>query len=312
MHKGKHGNQRIATGFTLIEMLIAMVIGLALAAGVIKIYVDNTQTERIQKARARMQENGRFALNFLTQEIRMAGYPGCLCDIESSQYENTLEDSPPTFQPVIGIQGWEAAGTAPGEMYNSVNNVAVTSTDGGGWIATAGTVLDSTMAMPGTDIIKIWSAADGSASIDFVASGELVQLQGISFYIGKRGNVATNPSALFRRESNATAVYAAQELIEGVESMQILYGLNLDNDYKKTVGAYVSANLVENWASVVSVRVSLLIQSVEDSLVASPQPYTFNGVVYDGSAGNGSLPADRRLRRVFTSTITLRNRAMGR
>jgi hypothetical protein len=53
------------------------------------------------------------------------------------------------------------------------------------------------------------------------------------------------------------------------------------------------------------------MQSIEDSIVPAPQAYQFNGVMYDGQGANGNLPADLRLRRVFTSTISLRNRALG-
>jgi len=56
----------------------------------------------------------------------------------------------------------------------------------------------------------------------------------------------------------------------------------------------------------------VLVQSIEDNLAPAPQPYRFNGVIYDGGAGNGALPQDRRYRRVFTTTVTLRNRAVGR
>jgi type IV pilus assembly protein PilW len=57
-----------------------------------------------------------------------------------------------------------------------------------------------------------------------------------------------------------------------------------------------------NWPNVVSVRISLLVQSPEDNLVDAPQTYTFNSVT--------TTPADRRLRHVFTSTIGLRNRTL--
>ncbi len=373
---------RRTAGFSLIELLIAMVVGLTLAAGVIQVYVGNNQTERVQEARARMQENGRFALNFLAQEIRMSGYLGCLSAIDQNRINNTLNSPPASFQPGTGIQGWEAkqgSGTAPGVVSNSVKDVAVVDSAGGGWASSGGNILEPTSAVPGSDIVRVWNSSGGGALISSVstgtpatvtsaaiqlsdgdivllsdcenadlvqvcdvqgagtasmtsvlsaacvpgndtsralhtdAGGELVRLQGTSFYIGKRGNVASNPPALFRRQLNATATSgAAEELIEGVESMQILYGVNLDNDDQKTVDAYLVADQVTDWQRVISVRISLLMQSIEDNLVAAPQPYTFNGVVYDGAAGNGSLPSDRKLRRVFTSTITLRNRAVGR
>jgi type IV pilus assembly protein PilW len=93
--------------------------------------------------------------------------------------------------------------------------------------------------------------------------------------------------------------------------MQILYGINVDLDIRNTVDAYVPANLVTEFSKVISIRISLLMQSVEDGSVPAPQAYTFDGVIYNGGAGNGNLPADNRVRRVFTSTIGLRNRALG-
>ncbi len=367
-------------GLSMIELLIAMVLGLTLTAGVMQVYVGNSQTDRDQEARARMQENGRFAISYLAHELRMAGYLGCLATIDENSINNTLDGPPPSFQPTSGLQGWEANGTGPGVISNSSNNVATVSTGGGGWSTSGGNILDATTAVPASDIVRIWNAAGtgatinsispggamtvvnsgivdiedgdilllsdceradwvqacnvqeigGGASINSVlsagcvpgndvskslgtqAGGELVKLQGTMFYIGKRGNVATNPPALFRRRLNQTAGSGApEELVEGIESLQILYGLNADNDNKKTVDAYVTANQVTDWGRVISVRISVLVQSLENNMLPAPQAYTFNGVTYDGGAGNGALPGDTRLRRVFTSTITLRNRAVG-
>lgn len=367
-------------GLSMIELLIAMVMGLTLTAGVMQVYVGNTQTERDQETRARMQENGRFAMTYLANELRMAGYLGCLSTIDENSINNALASPPASFQPGTGIQGWEAAGTALDVISNSANNVAPVSTAGAGWSTSGGNILDTTNAVPGSDIVRVWNTesvgatinsittvgattvvnsgltdiedgdilllsdcqrADwvqacsvqsigGGTSINSVLSaacvpgndvtstlrtqvgGELVRLEGTMFYIGKRGDVATNPPALFRRRLSQNAGSAnAEELVEGIENLQVLYGINADNDNKKTVDAYVSANQVGDWSRVISVRVSVLVQSIEDSMLPAAQVYTFNGVTYDGGAGNGALPADRRLRRVFTSTITLRNRAVG-
>ena len=60
-------------GLTLVEVMIAMVIGLMLLGGVIQIFVTNKVVARTQSAAARVQENGRMALDILTEEIRMAG-----------------------------------------------------------------------------------------------------------------------------------------------------------------------------------------------------------------------------------------------
>lgn len=64
-------------GLTLVELMIAVVLGLILVAGVIQIFVANKQTYRITDAQSRLQENARFTLDLLTRDIRSAGYSGC-------------------------------------------------------------------------------------------------------------------------------------------------------------------------------------------------------------------------------------------
>jgi type IV pilus assembly protein PilW len=341
-----------SAGFTLVELLIAMALGLSLSAGVMQIYVANSQADRIQEAKMRIQETGRFALNFLASEIRMSAYLGCLS--KSGIIHNMLYQPPASFQVERGIQGWEAKSVTAQELVSS---------SGSHWTSTEGNVLDTTTVMTGTDILRVWNTSPGAALLDSISSGaeangdivilndcyrvdvlqacsvvhsseglginteatvcvpgndvskparsqidgELLKLKSALFYIGKRANVAENPPALFRRQLNSNAVAGTpEEMLEGIENMQILYGVNLDNDLQNTVDAYVPADQVSAWSSVISVRLSLLVQSIENNLAVGPQSYAFDGVLYDGAAGNGSLPSDRR----FVATVTLRNRAL--
>jgi type IV pilus assembly protein PilW len=96
-----------------------------------------------------------------------------------------------------------------------------------------------------------------------------------------------------------------RELLTGVENMQISYGV--DDDGNGTADRFVTAGSVDDgsttdneWLKVVSVRFSLLLQTQEDNLATEPQQYTYNSTAI--TAG------DRRLRRVFTSTVGVRNR----
>lgn len=156
---------------------------------------------------------------------------------------------------------------------------------------------------PGNDLAKVVHSRVG---------GEVLRLQSSVFYVGKRGDLATNPPALFRRQLNRTAVAgAAEELVEGIARMQLQFGVDLDADSLHSVDAYITADLVPDWQRVISVRVSLLLQSVEDHLLPAPQAYQFDGISYDGKPGNGSLPPDTRLRQEFTTTVALRARLVG-
>lgn len=375
----------LSKGLSLVELLIALVLGATLATGVTQMYVGSTTSDRSQEARLRMQEGGRFAINFLSQEVRMAGYLGCLGSIQGTSVNNLLDGPPVHFQPGWGIQGWEATGTAPGAVNNSTANVALVATNSAEWTTgDANIVVPVFNAVPNSDILRVWGGTGSAGTVSTITQGspptinaetaagiavndfllisdceqadfvqacavvadagpattslitlsdacnpgnvvagritsvtsalnlaEVVRLQGTILYVGKRGGVATNPPALYRAQLDATGNLATpEELIEGVESMQILYGVNVDKDIRRTADSYLPANLVTDWQDVISVRISLLMQSVENGTVPNPQAYTFDGVTYDG-AGTGSLPGDNRVRRVFSTTVSLRNRALG-
>lgn len=70
-------NSRIK-GFGLIEVMVALVLGLIVVAGIIQIFISTKTTYQTQLAAARIQEDARFVLSKLIQEIRMTGMYGCL------------------------------------------------------------------------------------------------------------------------------------------------------------------------------------------------------------------------------------------
>lgn len=63
-------NQR---GLSLIELMVAMVIGLVISGAVLQVFISNKNTFLLQNASGHLQENGRFALQYLAAEIRPAG-----------------------------------------------------------------------------------------------------------------------------------------------------------------------------------------------------------------------------------------------
>ncbi len=69
-----------SAGFTLVELLTALVIGSVLMLGAITIMVNSKDAYETQDDLARLQENARFAMNLLLKDIRMAGYFGCNVD----------------------------------------------------------------------------------------------------------------------------------------------------------------------------------------------------------------------------------------
>jgi type IV pilus assembly protein PilW len=64
-------------GFTIVELMVAMVIGLILLGGLMQVFLSNKQSYKLQEASSNVQENGRFGMSFLTKDIRMIGFMGC-------------------------------------------------------------------------------------------------------------------------------------------------------------------------------------------------------------------------------------------
>jgi len=74
----KHLQMDAQSGFSLIEMMIAMAVGLMLIGGVITVFAGSKQSAQLNSTMALLQEHGRFALNSIVSDVRMAGFQGCV------------------------------------------------------------------------------------------------------------------------------------------------------------------------------------------------------------------------------------------
>jgi len=219
-------------GFTLVELMIAMVLGTILTTGIIQFFLANHQSARVAEALSRVQENGRFAMEFISRDIREADYNAC------------------------------AAGVV-------VNAVAGTNSAAG--------------ALNGSDTITLIKSDPNTACPAILTQTYSIQTGtgGIPYLFDTAG-----------------------ELVEGIENLQVLYGADTDAD--SSPNYYVAAGTAGlNMANVVSIRVSLVAVTLEDNVALQPLNNSF---VF------GTLLAppatDRKVRRVFTSTIALRNRIL--
>lgn len=100
------------SGFSLMELMIAITIGFIVVAGVGYLYLGSRQTFKTQDSLSAIQENGRFALDTMSHDIRMAGYMGC--GNLSSIPVNNIASNPVITVPTGGLQifpggaGWTA------------------------------------------------------------------------------------------------------------------------------------------------------------------------------------------------------------
>ena len=66
-------HRRESHGFTIVEIMVAMAISLILLLGVINIFMASKTSYTLQSGAARLQENARFALDFISRSVGMAG-----------------------------------------------------------------------------------------------------------------------------------------------------------------------------------------------------------------------------------------------
>ncbi len=92
-------------GLTLVELLVALVLGLLLSAITVQSYLSTKTTYRMTEGVSRIQENGRFAVHFLADHIRRAGNLGCVDYVRSKlNNERMINFTSP-------ITGWDYSGT---------------------------------------------------------------------------------------------------------------------------------------------------------------------------------------------------------
>ncbi|MDO3380795.1 PilW family protein [Gilvimarinus algae] len=64
-------------GLSLVELLISITIGLVLMTGIVQLFLSSKEVFTTQQGLSRLQETGRLAVEFISRDLRQAGYMGC-------------------------------------------------------------------------------------------------------------------------------------------------------------------------------------------------------------------------------------------
>lgn len=352
-------------GLSLVELMVAMLLGLILMAGVIEVFLSSHASYRLSNAVSEVQENGRFALNFIVHEARMAGYTGCNSEVHP---KNALDTTDPDYDPSVlsfahGVQGYQATSNTaantswepalPAPLYADLTNKPIAGTDvlSIRSIKDEGIVLEE--GMPNTsanmnvnsnadlaigDILLISdcssaavfqvthlpsggkvqhntgnSATPGNATKDVVSAFQkgagISKITTTTYFIAARGNDTNCDSGacgLWRARIvnvSGVATMREEELVDGVTSMQVLYGTDTTGD--GIVDRYEPGSSTTVWNNVYSIKIALLVDSsgAATSKPKTPPSYTLLGETV-------TPPDDLHLRQVFTTTISLRNKQL--
>lgn len=339
-----------------------MVIGLVLMAGIVSVFASSRRSFDLTQEISTVQESARFAMEALTNDIRLAGFQGCSLNNTNSATVQT--PNAPSGNLYLSVtRGAEISGTTwtpptPAEL-NDLNPEPVSDSDV--LMIQYGSPTTSRLASPmvGIDdvlvlennstglktgdlaIISDCDAADlfmvsningnqvqhspsknysGNFSKEYAPGAtpatdttRVMKFNYITYYVGDSGRVNTAGDSI--RSLYAYDIDAIinneppTEIVEGVENMQVLYGVRTSNGTVRYVEADSSSF---NAPLVNSIQIGLLMYSVEG---ASDQEDERTYRVLNteikpaGSSSVGPTHAkDKRIRMTFNSTVKVRNR----
>lgn len=351
-------------GFSLIELMVAMVLGLVLMGGVIQVFLTSKQSYSFNEELGWIQENSRFALEHITRDFRMAGYYGCSTDIPVVDVLNPIggtgwqtafsngifgfdgDDTvnlafssgefPEPARPVLASGNIPRSDIVTLSRQDTIQSFPVTAHNAATAIITAvghSFVLGDILVISDCDHSAVFQHSGatpdeiehivGSAIPPANCSGglgspRLCTAAGNAYTYGTDATVSKALShayyvdtgsnglpALFIRELGNGATVTSSELVQGIENLQILYGVDVPSvPGDGFPNRYVTADVVDastlwGWSDVVAIRIYLLSRSLIES-ASEPQTFSFMGTNY--------TPTDRFLRQEFVSTIQIRNR----
>ena len=319
-------------GFTLLELMIAMVVGVFLLGGVMFTYLSMKVTTTDTIEMGELQETGRIALDILSKDVTMTGFFGRL-NIDSLTSADVAASGVPGADCESGVNNATFPDAATGTNFRVLF----------GTVAQNANVLNCiTDAKVNSDVIQIkravgndvsGEATDGSqyyvetdlGSARFIDGGAVaVDVPGTTvwpyehsvYYVSEdsyqsNGKEITVP-VLMRKRLSRTAGMVSEVVLEGVENIRFLYGLDIDGN--DTVDVYRDATQMStaDWeqsglTKIRTVQVAVLVRATKEdaNLNLANRTYILGG---DDAGTQRRLTFDDNYRRqVFTSTFKITN-----
>jgi type IV pilus assembly protein PilW len=154
---------RWQAGLTLIEIMVALAIGLFLLLGILTLYANSYASYRAQQAGARLQEEGRLALTVLEREVRQAGFADIA--LESINFSEIFSGTA-----ITGSDGGAGTDTLT-VSYDGDNDCTGNPVSGG--------TVTNTWALSGTDLICTGNGSGSTATAMFSNVGDFQVLYGV-------------------------------------------------------------------------------------------------------------------------------------
>jgi type IV pilus assembly protein PilW len=312
-----------ARGFSLVELMVSMAMGLFLVGGAMTIYVQGRATHEVNSKVAELQDNARLALDILSADVLLTDYWGRTDD--PSAIARRTGDA---VNPMHAAK--EPADDCYGGYYLNVEiPVDAANDDQVGGANPFGGCLPDDARRDDTDVLVVRHAAAAESDraalsndqiylISNPLTGELFiggdplpggyagddpvnELVTNAYYIGPSSTAGDDLPSLRRMTLATGPALTDEELVPGVEDMQVQLGIDTDAD--GAVNSYVNpGSAMLAGADIIAVRLWLRLRA-ENAEVGFTDDATYT------YAGHSVAPDDGLRRLVVSTTIKLRNRS---
>jgi type IV pilus assembly protein PilW len=315
-----------SAGFSLIELMVAMVIGLIIMAGVMSLYLTTRDTQRSSEDQLALLGDARFAIETIAYDLRHAGIwgetnewkmiachkdselpcdtamPAATADCVASEFINfkaplSGSDGTNPFTSTCATKSYKTATDVLGIRYADSNRIVTA--DLAGSIAYVRSNVKNGQVFMGSTVP---SANLYKWDNDAVTHNHLLVSR--AYYVSTYTDSIGDGLPSLHRVSLITGPAMDDEmLLPGVEDFQLEFGIDTDSDMQ--VNAYVNANNVPDWTngSVQAVKIWVLVRSqrVDRDNISSAQTFTI------ASDTPVTYPNDGYRRMLVSSVVKLRN-----
>ena len=261
-------------GLSLIELMIAMVIGLLLSIGTATIYFSSQRASLAQSQLSVIVDNGRVALEVLTRIIEHTGYV-------STNSSPLAGDDRFITSSVVARSCAGQSNILNTSLFGTIKNHNAGDTIGVVYIGDA-------------DLNQDCSGAQLPSACQVGGIGN-VEVSKIYNYFSVGMNAENIPVLNCAGSRGMNLV----EIAEGVENLQVLYGI--DNNADNQVDQYVNADQVTSWGGVISIQLAILVRSL-NTVKAQNEAKTYT--LLDNTVISTN---DKYQRAVFSTIVRLRN-----
>ena len=325
-----------ARGVGLVEIMVASAIAAIVIIGTVQVYSDSRKTYTVHEAESQLEENARYAFSVMEPDIRMASYWGLM-----KGSVGIVGAAAQTSAAATALAGTSA--TACGTNFSVDLATTLEGNDGGYGLPCA--AFDA-LPMPSADTLTVRrasftpsTAAAGTvgplricstrlaATVVNTAAGCTAAPAGLvsdlivhTYYVDQDSARTAGVPTLFRKTLNATPTFQDDEILPGVEDLQVQFGV----DPTGTSGIatqYINplaAGALPVTAQIVSVRIWLLLRAdSQEQGFTDTRTYQYadrslaNGTTTSltaaGAAGKAYQPGDKYRRLLVSRTVMIRN-----